>query len=187
MRPTTTTLIAVMTAGILAACSPETEGSAEAPAVEENAIAEVETVSPTDASAPLGGAVDPEKALVLMKQRHENMEEIGDATKAINRALKSDSPDLETIRSSAARVAQLAPQVPDWFPPGSGPDIGKTEAKAAIWEKPQDFATKAQDFEAAATAFNAAAQAGDLPAIRERFAAMGKSCKACHDPYREEH
>lgn len=125
-----------------------------------------------------------EAALKLMHDRHENMEDIGDATKALSRALKSDSPDLAVIRDAAATYIRLAPHVASWFPPGTGPDVGKTHAKPAIWEKPEDFSAKAHDFQAAVTAFDAAARGGDIAAINSAFGDLGKACKACHDPYR---
>ena len=76
--------------------------------------------------------------------------------------------------------------IPAWFPPGTGPDVGKTEAKAEIWQKPEDFAAKAQGFREAAAAFETAARGSDLAAIRSAHSNLGKSCKACHDSYREE-
>ena len=93
--------------------------------------------------------------------------------------------DLGKIRSGAGTFARLAPQVKGWYPPGTGPDVGKTRAKAAIWQKPADFRAKALAFESAATKFNAAAKAGDLAAIRAAQGDLGKTCKACHDPSRE--
>ncbi|MDQ3477585.1 MAG: cytochrome c, partial [Pseudomonadota bacterium] len=128
-----------------------------------------------------------EQALTLMKERHEKMEEIGDALKVISRQLKGDSPDLAQVRQNAEIMATLAPQVPGWFPPGTGPDVGKTEAKAEIWQKPEDFTAKARGFAEAATAFRTAAQGNDLAAMRAAQGNVGKTCKACHDPYREEH
>ena len=74
-----------------------------------------------------------------MHDRHENMEKIGKATKAISRELKGASPDLATVRKTAAIIAGFAPKSRRWFPAGTGPDVGKTEAKAEIWQKPQDF------------------------------------------------
>ena len=127
-----------------------------------------------------------DKALALMKQRHESYEEIGDAMKAISRELKGDKPDLVKVRAGAATIAELAPKVPGWFPAGTGPDVGKTEARAEIWQKPEDFAAKAAEFEKVALAFNTAAQGTDLAAIRAAHANLGKSCKGCHDLYREE-
>ncbi len=145
-----------------------------------NAIANAAAAAP---AAPL----EKQAALALMKERHENYEKIGKAMKSIGRTLKSDSPDLAVVRSGADTIAGLAPQVKSWFPAGTGPDIGKTEAKAEIWQKNEDFNAKADDFVRAATAFQAAARGGDLAAIRAAQGDLGKSCKTCHDLYREEH
>ena len=81
-------------------------------------------------------------------------------------------------------VARYAPQVKGWYPPGTGPDVGKTRAKPEIWKKPDDFRTKALAFEKSAQQFAAAARGSDLTAIRAAHANLGKNCKACHDPYR---
>lgn len=128
-----------------------------------------------------------EQALALMKERHENYEKIGEAMKSISRELKAEAPGLAKVRAGAATIADLAPKVPSWFPAGTGPDVGKTEARAEIWQKPEDFAAKAQGFREAAIAFNQAAQGSDLDAVRSAHANLGKSCKGCHDLYREEH
>ena len=129
-------------------------------------------------------AVDAETAKRLMHERHEGMEEIGDATKRISNQLKSSSPDVAQIQQSAAKIAQLAPKAQAWFPAGTGPDVGKTRAKPEIWQKRDDFRAKMREFDQAAQAFHAAAQTGDLGRIRTSFADLGKTCKACHDSYR---
>ena len=127
-----------------------------------------------------------EEALKLMHDRHEGMENIGDAFKVLGREMKASSPNLATVRSSAATIAGLAPKVSAWFPTGTGPDIGKTRAKPEIWRKPEDFAAKTRAFQAAAQKFDATAKAGDVTAIKAGFGELGKTCKACHDPYRAE-
>ena len=125
-----------------------------------------------------------EEALKLMHDRHEGMEDIGDATKVLGREMKADAPNLEAVRTSAATIARLAPEVSRWFPAGTGPDVGKTRAKPEIWQKPEDFAAKTRAFQAAARSFDATARAGDVAAIKASFGELGKTCKACHDPYR---
>lgn len=125
-----------------------------------------------------------DQALAVMKQRNDNMKALGGATGKVGKTLQSGSPDLNVIKQAAAQIAGLAPKVLSWFPAGTGPDVGKTRAKAEIWQKPQDFASKAHDFDQAANDFNAAAQSGDLNRIKMTFGSMGKSCKACHDLYR---
>ena len=169
----------------LAACDQQAPvpNNAAAPAATE-----AQSDAPAPAADPLGAApATKEAALKLMHDRHENYEKIGDAIKAIGRELKADSPDLAKVRAGADTIATLAPQVKTWFPTGTGPDVGKTEAKAEIWQKPEDFVSKAKAFEEAAAAFKATAQGSDLAAIRSAQANLGKSCKACHDLYREEH
>ena len=174
-----------MSLALLAACGSGGDGN--------NALAEA-NMSGNEASAAVENAVQQsnatplqkEQALTLMKQRHENYEKIGDAMKGISRELKGDAPDLAKVRACAATINQLAPQVPSWFPAGTGPDVGKTEARAEIWAKPEDFAAKARAFQEAAASFHTAAQGNDLGAIRAAHGNLGKSCKGCHDLYREE-
>jgi len=124
--------------------------------------------------------------LRVMHERDEGMQAIGKATKVLRRELEASTPDLATIRSSAARIASLSRRVPQWFPKGTGPDVGKTRAKAEIWRTPRDFAAKTRDFDLAARSLNAAAAAGEVAAAKGAFANLGKSCKACHDTYRAE-
>ncbi len=172
-------LIAAVAGAVLAGCNAEQANQAQAPGNQVMPSAETRT-------AGLGEPIGREQALPLMKERHENYEKIGDALKVISRELKGDAPDLAQVRKNADIIATLAPQAPGWFPPGTGPDVGKTEAKAEIWQKPEDFTAKARAFAQAATAFRTAAQGTDVAAMRAAQGDLGKSCKACHDLYREE-
>ena len=156
----------------------------EQPAVADNSHADHNGVA-ENASAPAAAPVSKEEAAKIMHERHEGMEKIGKATKALGREMKAATPDLAVVRSSAATIAELAPKTSTWFPAGTGPDVGKTHAKAEIWQKPEDFAAKTKGFQAAAAAFNDAAKGDDIAAIKARFGDLGKSCKACHDSYRK--
>jgi len=131
-------------------------------------------------------ALPKNKALAIMHERHEGMEKIGDTNKLLRREITSSSPFMPAIQSGAATIAGLSVRANGWFPKGTGPELGKTGAKPEIWQKPQDFAAKLRGFQAAAQAFNAAARSGDMAAIKARYADLGGSCKACHDPYRAE-
>ncbi len=174
------TLLAATAAVILlAGCSKPADNSADAPSGQVLPI--------RDNAAVLVRAPTKAQALKLMHDRHENMEKIGKAFKIAGRELKASAPNLATVRSSAATIAGFAPKVPSWFPPGTGPDVGKTMAKPEVWQKPADFAAKAKDFRGAALAFNATAKAGDMTAIKAGFGDLAKTCKACHDGYRNEH
>ena len=175
-------LTALATLSLLTACnqSDDSNALAEANATGAEAANAVENAIEEAAGTPL----EKEQALKVMHDRHENYEKIGDAMKVIGRELKGDSPDLAQVRQNANVIATLAPQVKTWFPQGTGPDVGKTDAKAEVWQKPDDFAAKARDFETAAAAFKTAAAGNDVAAMRAAQGNLGKSCKACHDLYR---
>jgi cytochrome c556 len=132
------------------------------------------------------GPVSGPAAAKVMHERHEGMETIGKTNKAIKRALDSSSPNMAVVHAGAAQIADLSRKASGWFPAGTGPEVGKTGAKPAIWQNPQDFATKLHDFQAAAAAFNTAAMSGDVNAIKAKYGDLGQTCKACHDKYRSE-
>ena len=154
--------------------------------------AERETAAPASAEEPAGtlearvnlAPVAPGKAKAVMHERHEGMEQVGKVMKQLSRDMKAEPLNLNAVRPSAAKMDELARKAGNWFPAGTGPSAGKTEAKAEIWEKPQDFAAKMAAFQKASAAFHAAARAGNAAATQAAFGDVGKSCKACHDPYR---
>lgn len=177
-------LLAAASLALLAACREQAAGDRVGDSANNAAPVEATNAAAT-AGPPLGAPVSGEQAKARMKEREKGMEEIGDAMKLVSRELKGEAPDLAKVRGGAGTIARLAPQVSGWFPPGTGPDVGKTEAKPEIWQKPEDFAAKRDTFQKAAAAFDAAAKGGDLAAIRAAHGELGKSCKACHDLYRE--
>ena len=126
------------------------------------------------------------EAVRIMHERHEGMETIGKANKALHRELDGSSPNLAVVRSSAKTIADLSRKASGWFPQGTGPEVGKTGAKPAIWQNPSDFGAKLHDLQTEAKAFNAAAAGHDLELIRTQYGDLGNACKACHDKYRSE-
>jgi cytochrome c556 len=138
------------------------------------------------AAVAVGAPLTKQRALAIMHERHEGMEDIGNKNKILRRELTKGSPNLGAVRAAAATIARHSSEASHWFPAGTGPELGKTGARPEIWQRPQDFAGKLRNFQVAARALNAAARAGDLGAIRARYAALGGTCKACHDSYRSE-
>lgn len=120
----------------------------------------------------------------IMRERHENYERMGRAMKGIGTQLKSDAPAVAEIQQHSAVIAGFVPQIPGWFPAGTGPDVGRTRAKAEIWSDSQGFAAALQRFQQAAAQFDSAAKSGDLAAIRAAQPVLGSSCSNCHDKYR---
>lgn len=148
------------------------------------AKASVVTNNVTNAMVMLAVPLPKDRALQVMHVRHEGMEAIGDANKAVHRALGSS--DIPTIRANAAKLAQLSQQASTWFPAGTGPDVGKTRAKPDIWQTSEDFAAKLRAFQTAARALQLAAGGNNVGPMNARFADLGGTCKACHDKYRAE-
>lgn len=95
---------------------------------------------------------------------------------------KKEAPfDADAIRANVAVFSTLA-ALP-WAAYAQGYEGG--QAKPNIWSDAEGFKQKRDDFEQAVQKLDAAAEAGDFDAFRVAFGAVGKSCKACHDAYRE--
>ena len=135
-------------------------------------------------AASLGAA--PVNLAAVMHERHEGMETIGKQFKALHREFDSSSPNIASVRSSAATIANLARRASGWFPAGTGPERGKTGAKPEIWQ-PQnkaDFSAKLAAFQHSAQAFAGVSRGTDAPAMKAAYADLAGTCKACHDKYR---
>jgi cytochrome c556 len=136
--------------------------------------------------ASLAGAVAAADIPGAIAARQAHFKQIGKAAKATYEALNSPTPDVAAIQGYARTIDQLAPQVPSWFPAGSGPESGvKTQAKPDIWTHPADFKAAAAGFAGEARKFDVVAASGDLGAIRAEYGALGKTCKTCHDQFRQ--
>lgn len=158
----------------VAACnrSQEGEGSSGENRAEATENVANHSAGPTDIAA-------------LMHDRHEHYEEIGKAMKGIGRELKADTPSVDSIRRHAALINGYAPQIPSWFPPGSGPETGRrTRAKAEIWTDNQTFRQRAEALRVEAARFDQAAKSGDIAAIRAAQPRLANACKNCHDRFR---
>src|SRR6185503_1701792 len=125
-------------------------------------------------------------AVKVMHARHEGMETIGKDFKALHREFDSPTPNLALVRTAAGEITGLSREASGWFPAGTGPEVGKTGAKPAIWQNPKDFADKLSAFQRAAAAFNATTTRDDVGAMKSRYADLANTCMACHDKYRSE-
>jgi cytochrome c556 len=91
----------------------------------------------------------------------------------------------EFYQSHADALANGTAELKFLFPEGSGQ--GDTHALPEIWENPEDFSATRLKAEEAFAALREAVAGGNNKAIRSAFAAAGKTCKGCHEKYREEH
>lgn len=125
-------------------------------------------------------------AATQIKARQDGMKAIGGATKGLYDTLSGDK-DPARLKDYAARINSLAPQVPGWFPAGTGPEAGvKSKAKAEIWSDKADFNIKAQALATQAGKLNAAAQTGDADKVKTEFMALRGTCKSCHEKFQED-
>jgi cytochrome c556 len=136
------------------------------------------------AALPAQAPASKDEALKIMHERHETMEGLGKASKEIKRQLDATPTDISVIRRAATAYYDAAPKMASLFPPGTGPDVGKTGAKPEIWQNSADFEARIRDFQAATRAFADTAAHIDRDALRASFGDLQKTCKACHDKYR---
>ena len=115
-----------------------------------------------------------------IKARKDGFDSSKKAMAEIKDLLGSDK--VAQVVPVAQRMGAFAAQIPALFPAGS--DKGDTKANSEVWSNNADFLVKAQNFEAAVKGLEAAAATGDKAATAKQFAAVGGTCKACHDRYR---
>jgi cytochrome c556 len=64
--------------------------------------------------------------------------------------------------------------------------VGNTRALPEVWSKRADFDAAAKKMQDEMLKLQAATKTGNLDQIKAAFGETGKSCKACHDNYRNE-
>ena len=118
----------------------------------------------------------------VVKERMDAMSAICKANKPIAAMARGRADfDLAEVQKQAAIMAEQAGQsFIDAFPEGSL--MGKTEAKAEIWENFDDFSQFAMDLEANAMALSKIQSQDEFAAA---YKAVGSTCSGCHKKYRE--
>jgi cytochrome c556 len=141
------------------------------------AIAAVLTISVANA--------DQQTAEETVKTRQHNLKDLGGAFKAVRDQVRKPQPDLTQVQQATAQIDQLASEMKQWFPRGSGPseDI-ETDAKAEIWSDPQGFTAALTKFQQEAPKLSSFAKAGDADGLKKQVGVVGGTCKGCHDKYR---
>lgn len=87
----------------------------------------------------------------------------------------------------ATALNGLAQDLVALFPAGTGPDKVKTDAKAEIWTKGEQFAAAATAFKDSSAALVEAAKTGDKAKFGAALGKVGESCGGCHETFRAEH
>ena len=108
-------------------------------------------------------------------KRQAIMKGMGASVGAINTA--TGAGDFATAQTKATELAVNAKSLGALFPAGSGPDAGKTRAKAEIWSDQAGFG-------AAYGKLTAATAAKDADKVKAAIGGLQQSCGGCHTPYR---
>jgi cytochrome c556 len=91
--------------------------------------------------------------------------------------------DKDAFASQAARIAMLAPMLPEGFPEGSYIK-GKTDAKPEIWTNRAEFDDLMKKLALKSAALADIAKGGDLAKVKPAFNDLTQACKNCHDKFK---
>ena len=117
----------------------------------------------------------------VIKERMDRFKENKESMKAIKANLGRDT---SVIAKEALAIKDWANQLTNYFPEGS--TQSPSEALPAIWENFEDFkARAAANANAADDLANLARSGADTSALTNGFKALGKTCKDCHNDYKE--
>jgi cytochrome c556 len=89
--------------------------------------------------------------------------------------------DAKAAAEHADLVVMLSRQ--PWIAFGPGTDLGKTDAKPAIWTEQAKFKDLGDKMQAEVLKLQTATRTGDLEVIKAAYRSTTNSCKACHDAY----
>lgn len=118
-----------------------------------------------------------------IKYRKSVMKSIGGHMGGIVGIMKQETGNAAHLKMHTASMVTLSGVAGDLFPAGS--DFGDTTVLPLVWEKPDDFAKAVQQFQDAAKGIDDAAASGDMAAVGAAMGELGKSCKNCHENFRE--
>ena len=117
----------------------------------------------------------------VIKERMDRFKENKEAMKAIKGNL---SGDVIVIAQKASEIEAWAKEMVNFFPEGS--NQSPSEALPAIWKEFDRFTELADANAKAAGNLKTLTQSGaDKNALTNGFKALGKTCKDCHNDYKE--
>ena len=101
---------------------------------------------------------------------------------ALTAILNEDVPHEAHVLGHALSLQQLSVMASDIFPEGS--DGEGSRALPEIWSDAAGFGEALSAFQSAADALAEAARAGDMTAVGDAAAGLGRTCGGCHRPFR---
>jgi len=123
------------------------------------------------------------KAEDQIRYRQSIMNVMGRQFGMLNAMAKGEVPYNKDAAVKAATLAEILSTMPG---PLFGPGLDKgapTKAGAKIWSEPDKFNAALEKMQGEMKKLPAAA--GDLTTLKTAAGDLGKTCKGCHDDYRE--
>lgn len=144
-----------------------------------------ETTQPVEIPQ-LSPALKPKHAVEF---RRGAFEVIGWHFKQMGAMAKGEIPFNKETFTKGAKMVSLMSSVPleGFVKDTSTTEEKGSEAKPEIWKNFSDFNQKMLAFQKEAKTLADVAQTGEEAAMKKQFGETAKTCKGCHDDYREKH
>lgn len=118
-----------------------------------------------------------------IKYRKSVMKSVGGHMGGIVGILKKSTVNAANLQTHTDGLLALSKIAGTVFPEGS--DFGETTVLPVVWEKPAEFAKAIKQFQDAAAGMAVAGKSGDMAQVGAALKPLGKSCKNCHENFRE--
>ncbi len=119
----------------------------------------------------------------VVAYRQATMKAIGAHLNSVKVLLQEQPELIDQASIHATAIEDLAVVIPTMFPEGSADP--ESDALPAIWEDLSGFEASAMKLQETSAALAEAATGGDVQAVAQAFAAVGKDgCGGCHNEYR---
>ena len=116
----------------------------------------------------------------IIKERMDKFKMSKNLMKKINKGLQND--DLVIIEKSAQTLLDWSKEMSNYFPEGS--DTAPSEASSDIWLDPEGFKVAIKNFELASLELITQSQNKDFDMTVNSFRNLAKTCKGCHQKFR---
>ncbi|WP_372782021.1 cytochrome c [Phenylobacterium sp.] len=117
-----------------------------------------------------------------MEDRQATMKQVGQTMKESSAFTSAATPfDAAKVKTLMDGVAGAAKKLHGLYPAGSGADP-KSAADPKVWENKADFDKRLAEM---GTLAAAAGKTTSTDTFKPAFAALGATCKSCHDIYRK--
>lgn len=117
----------------------------------------------------------------IVKDRMDNFKQAKQSMKAIKQAIKA--PNFPKITRESEKLVKWGEEMLNYFPEGSNQK--PSDAMPLIWQEWSRFDDHRQTYLEYSNTLMESAKAQDLDGVTNSYGGLAKSCKACHDRYKD--